>query len=606
MVKKIINFNNYNRIIKIILVCICLIIPFININKGLDITDTGYILNSYEFVFKNPETINFGIVFTSVFGNILLKLLNFLRIPSYLGFKLISCLFSLLICWVVVINLKKYFNESILLIGIIISLLLARGHISILMYTNLSAFILVISNIMLIKGLIEEKSIYIAISGALIGINIFVRISNLVQIILFFAIIYYGWKKRNNKETVKNIIIFFSSISISIITSVIFIIVSFGTNEMVSMLRIYFSEAINSSDAHSIVDSIKINLLQGLNGVFWIFILWIIGFLIDYLYKNKKFTKKNIINIYIMIGILPILFTILKYINIDKIIGINLIYEVFYSVYQPFSICVAFYSMLTLYFCFIKKQVSIDENVILLVGFLSMIALPMGSNQGFAILYQGFYLQGVMLSVFISRILISKNKQIHILKKNNINITFQKGVIIFIFIYFLCMLLARNISFSYRENSKLDKFTINNNKLIGIYTTEGRAKNINDLLYNIEPYIDIENRIITYGSIPIFSYILDMPPFFEGFNGWIEMGQLSIESMKNSFEKSEKEKKFPLIIISNDGTNNSQWPNDNTKKIMEEIKIQDNKYHLIQEYMNNNNYLLVYKNESFEVYYISD
>ena len=233
-----------------------------------------------------------------------------------------------------------------------------------------------------------------------------------------------------------------------------------------------------------------------------------------------------------------------------------------------------------------------------------MISLPMGSNQGFAILYQGFYLQAAILSVFVYKILSNtseiKYKQI----KKRVNPIFQRGIIIFVLIYFLSMLLIKNITYTYRDNTKLDKFTINNYKFKGIYTTEQRAKYINELLEKIEPYIDENTKLITYGSIPIFSYALDMPPFFNGFNGWIEMGQLSIDSMKESIENSVKEEKFPLIIISNVGTNNSEWPSDETIKIMEEIKGEDNKYFLIQEYIIENNYSLLFKNEVFEVYYV--
>ena len=186
----------------------------------------------------------------------------------------------------------------------------------------------------------------------------------------------------------------------------------------------------------------------------------------------------------------------------------------------------------------------------------------------------------------------------------HINPVFQRGIILFVFMYFLSMLLARNITYSYRDNSVLDKFTINNYKFKGIYTTEQRAKCINELLEKIEPYVNKDIELITYGSIPIFSYVLDMPPFFDGFNGWLEMGQLSIESMKKTIEKSIKEERFPLIIISNVGTNNSEWPSAETAEIMEEIKSEDKKYSLIQEYIEKNNYSLVFKSEAFEAYYI--
>lgn len=595
---------DYRKIIKITLICICCFIPFININKGLDVADTGYILNSYEFIFKNPESINFSIILTSIFGNIILNILNLLNIPSYLGLKIVAAIFSLVVCWIILQNLKKYFDENILLIGIMISLLLARGHISILMYTNLSAFILAIASILLINGIIEGKDKSIFISGLLIGINVLVRISNLVQIILIFSIIYYGWKNKNKQVILKGSLIFLSGVAISLIISLLCIILYFGKSQLISMINIYFQESINSTDSHSIMDSIKINLNQGLNGLFWIGVLWGIGFTIDYLFKGENYLSKKIYIIYAILAILPIVFVILKYFNFDRIIIFKLIYKIFYSVYQPFSICVAFYCLITLYWCFIKKENSIQESLILIIGFLSMISLPMGSNQGFAILYQGFYLQGAILSVFVYKILLNTSEIKYRQIKKIVNPVFQKGIIIFVLIYFLSMLLTRNITYTYRDNSNLDKFTINNYKFKGIYTTEQRAKYINELLDKVGTYIDENTKLITYGSIPIFSYVLDMPPFFNGFNGWIEMGQLSIDSMKETIDNSIKEENFPLIILSNVGTNNSEWPNSETIKIMEKIKGEDNKYFLIQEYIIENNYSLLFKNEVFEVYYI--
>lgn len=589
-----------SKIIRILLICICCFIPFININKGLDVSDTGYILNSYRFVFSDPGSVNFSIILTSVFGNIILNFFDIIGIPSYLGFKVVSAIFSLGICYYIVKSLKVYFNENILLVGILISLLLARGHIAILMYTNLSVFILSIASIVLIKGIIKEKTENIFISGLLIGINTFVRISNLVQVVLIFSIFYYGWK--NKKNILKDSLIFLLGIAISLGASLLFIIICFGKVELMSMISIYLQESINSTDSHSIMDSVKINLNQGLNGVFWIVILWTIGFIIDYFLKTKKNSKKGIKIIYIILATLPIIFVVLKWFKFDTISIFNLVYTVFYSLYQPFSICVAFYCLITLYRCFIKKEILIKENVILIVGFLAMISLPIGSNQGFAILYQGFYLQAVILSEFVFRIFKESNKIKYKYINRDINPVFQRGIILFVFMYFLSMLLARNITYSYRDNSKLDKFTINNYKLKGIYTTEQRAKCINELLEKIEPYVNEDKELITYGSIPIFSYVLDMSPFFNGFNGWIEMGQLGLESMEMSMKESEIENDFPLIIISNVGTNNSEWPSINTVEIMNEIKSNDDKYYLIKDYINSNKYSLVFSNNEFEVY----
>ena len=172
-------------------------------------------------------------------------------------------------------------------------------------------------------------------------------------------------------------------------------------------------------------------------------------------------------------------------------------------------------------------------------------------------------------------------------------------MIILICVYLTLMLLCRNITYVYRDNSINDKYSIKNDKLRGIKTNKQRANDVEEVINSIDKYVDSNRKLITYGSIPLFSYLLDMSPFFDGFNGWIEMDQLSVESMKNSLENT---KEYPLIIISNVGTNNSIWPDNQTKIIMDEIKKSDVKYDLINNYICENNYERVFENDSFTVY----
>ena len=114
----------------------------------------------------------------------------------------------------------------------------------------------------------------------------------MVQVILIFSIIYYGWKNKNKKVILKNSFIFLSGVAISLGISLLFIILYFGKSQLISMINIYFQESINSSDSHSMMDSIKINLNQGLNGLFWIAILWSIGFAIIIFVREKIVQQK--------------------------------------------------------------------------------------------------------------------------------------------------------------------------------------------------------------------------------------------------------------------------------------------------------------------------
>lgn len=583
-----------NKKLKYALMCTCVVVAFIFINKGFDLTDTGYIMNSYKFVFSNPESINFSIIFTSIIGNLITNIFSFFGIPSYLGLKIVSSVLSLIGIFIVIKLLKQYFNENLLLIGSIISLLLVRNHIITLMYTNLTAIISIIIVFFLVKGLINNNKFYIFISGILIGLNTFIRLPNIVQVILIISIIYYSYICKN-KKILKKVCIFFLGIITSILCSILLISVIFGINNFMDMIKIYLGEAIHSNDAHSIMDSIKINLNQGLNGLFWIILFGTIAFVLDFKLKSKIIFKKRI---YIIAIMLPLIFVVLKMFGADGIKFIDKIYLIFYGLYQPFTIVVAFYIVMTFYYCFISDDFCKEVKLILFTSMLTTISAPMGSNQGFAILYQSFYLQSPLVIIMLEKILNNR-------EKNSIksNVSLRKATIIFLLSYFICMLIISSTQYIYRDkNPLLLTASIDNKELKGIKTTYSRANEINTLLNYIDKYKDSSKKLITYGSIPLLSYVLDMPPFFDGFNGWLEMDQLSLDSMQNSLKESEINGEYPLIIISNVGMNNSEWPNGNTREIMNNIKKEDKKYELIINYAEKNKYNLVYENNAFKVY----
>lgn len=593
--------------IKIILVMLVIVIPFVNITKGIDVSDTGYILNSYKFVFSNPESINFSIIFTSIIGGILLRFIEFIGIPSYIGLKISTIIFSLVGIYISFKFLKKYLNENLLLCGFLIAQLLAKGHINTLMYTHLTSFFFILIGISLIKGILENKNIYLYVSGVLIAIAVFIRISNLAIIILICSIIYASIKQNNLRIIITQLMFFLGGFLSGMACSLVIITVLYGSERFAAMLSIYLNEALSSSDGHSISDSIRISLMQGINGLFWI-LFFLILLILGSLVGNKLFVKGTYRRIsYIIAILLPMVFVGLKCTRIESIFLFKKFYEVFFTLYQPFSIVVAFLGIYIIYYCFFyhlsskKGEVGREKSIIYFTVLLIMLVLPLGSNQGFAILYQSFYLQSAILVPILYDI-NSKVIEKSYSSKQFFNPILTNSLFYFLFTYFISMLLMRNIPYIYRDQLTENMSNLNHSSLEYTLTTPERASVINDIIHQMEKIYNPERKLITYGSIPLFSFLFNMAPFFDGFNGWIEMGQLTEKSMIDSLSQSEVDEEYPLILISHTGTNNNEWPSKETTIIMKELKEQDNKYKLINNYIEKNNYKVVYEGTWFSIY----
>src|SRR5699024_5136417 len=106
---------------------------------------------------------------------------------------------------------------------------------------------------------------------------------------------------------------------------------------------------------HSVLDSLKINLIQGLIGMFWLGILYFVFFIIDKLLRKMSDGLYYKVSLSITIGIL-ITFLMIKYTPLYTITFINKLYLYFYSLHLSFSIVVALFCLQVLNYCFIKRN----------------------------------------------------------------------------------------------------------------------------------------------------------------------------------------------------------------------------------------------------------
>ena len=243
------------------------IVAFLFINSGIDLMDSGYILNSYQFILSNPETTSMSMVFTSITGNLLIKLFDILNIPIFLGFKIITSITTLICVYVVYKTLEKYFNRTLILIGLLIAVIISKGFISIFMYNHITTLFFVLSVAALIKGVLYDKGLFVILSGAIIGFNIFMRIPNVAEIIIILSVVYWGVYKKDFKKTVINFTNFIFGFIVAIIISLLIINAVFGMEDFINAIIKLSTEAQTSTDGYSMNDMLRANLFLGFQGI---------------------------------------------------------------------------------------------------------------------------------------------------------------------------------------------------------------------------------------------------------------------------------------------------------------------------------------------------
>ena len=291
---------------------VVLFYPLLFLWQGLDFTDTGFFLYSYQQFFNYPDTPMMASWLTGVLGYLTD---NFMGVEGVLGFRLAFVPLIWLAIWIVykiIINIFPKADRLIILISIFIAYNLNGWNTGILTYSSLTGLLLLFSFALLYFGLLRSLNYLLLLSGVIVGINIFIRIPNILCILLFTVIFVYS--KANNMgwlEIIKKTGVFFLGISIGF-SLIIFIIYKCGhLNFYLEKVMLLFKDSNESGSTHSMYYL----LLKYIRDYSISLILAIIIIFVSFLSLNKlhKFNKLVIYILYFSVAIAS-LFLFWKYI----------------------------------------------------------------------------------------------------------------------------------------------------------------------------------------------------------------------------------------------------------------------------------------------------
>ena len=111
-------------------------------------------------------------------------------------------------------------------------------------------------------------------------------------------------------------------------------------------------------------------------------------------------------------------------------------------------------------------------------------------------------------------------------------------------------------------------------------------------------------EVILYGDIPAVSFYLGMP---SAFNPWSDLASYGIEVMRKDMEKTQAKEILPVVILEKryalylkegeEGLQNAGYAESDISYVA-----RDEKFKLIEDFLENNGYKLIFENEKFGVY----
>lgn len=152
--------------------------------SGIDLADTGFYMTFYRYIFTSPESVEYNFMYwlTGIVGGVWLSIF-----PGIISLRLLAMLCNVG-CALLVSRVVGSLGG--VLAGAVMVVTGLYGAPSVFNYDHLTALLTVAGLVVAVNGGIRCK----ALSGALIGMSLFARISNAAGIVYIIVAMMYGRK----------------------------------------------------------------------------------------------------------------------------------------------------------------------------------------------------------------------------------------------------------------------------------------------------------------------------------------------------------------------------------------------------------------------------
>jgi len=457
--------------------------------QGFDVCDEGFSLTFYQQIYNDPLTVEYNFVYwlSGIVGGLWYYLYED---GGILWFRILAIIFNTLTFIVCYKILKQYINIRLVLIGLAMVLFVNDFGYLAFYHNHLTALLAVSSIYFLHRGIRKTHFLSLGVAGLLIGVNVFSRLPNITLFVLILAIPFAGFLNREVFiKSLKPMLMFILGMAMGFV----FVFATLYGLDQIDIMKNAALTLINLGKAegsgHNIMTLLQTYVFH-YKRVFTLFCALLIICIFILGVKNYFKTNRFVKGVIYLFGFL--LLTILF-----KKGGIHVVYSI------------GFIGVLGI---LLTKQKDTSIKILALLALLMMTFLPLGSGGGInSSGYMCIWLAIPLFLHFISQIKSTtftfETKYI-ITSKHLTKAMFKFLSIVFVVSYFTAKAYSISQEAYFDKGSRLKKIhKIYNKYANGIYTTKERATIINNLLANLEKYVNPDDYLLAYDNIPMIHFI---------------------------------------------------------------------------------------------------
>lgn len=532
--------------LNVVFSAILLLYPLRHIRVGAEWWDTGYNYGNFTYMDHMDDMWLFSTYFGNAVGNLFTKLpLGNTMLGLNLYTSLVVSALALFAYWFFVKSIKL--PPVIVFIGEFLAVSLCWCPTA-LLYNYLTYVLLAIGVVLLYYALMDEKRsrILFILAGICLGLNVFVRFSNLANMALIVAVWAMGIIRMEKPgKVVKQTLWCILGYVIGLGSGFTFISLQYGADAYIQgILRLLAMPAEASQyTIYSMVIYQFQNYLQNLIWLGYLAVFCILGMVVYQILPKSLNRIKNIGYVVCVFGG----FYVLMCMNM-----FNMKYSTKMSAFQ-WAVMLLTATMIAGIYVIFHKKFSEQEKLLCGMSIIIIVITPLGSNNHLYSSINNLFLVAPVTLWMLYRFWKWLPKEA-VTRKFRIAVYPIKAMFVCIFLMIMLQSTLFGWYYVFSEGNggeNLHTSIENNDILKGMLTDEERA----GLLSEISSFVSENNlkgrEVILYGDIPSMSYYLEMP---FAISAWPDLASYNYLIMEEDLNRLQAEvdelgKELPVILM---------------------------------------------------------
>ena len=582
-----------NFIEKILFPVILILYPLLKIRQGIDVSDTTYSLSNFQYFPSMDGTWIVATYLANVVGNLMM------RLPfggTLMGMYFYTALIPSATAAGVYVVLCKRIPAALVFIGEWIALGLCWCPSTIL-YNYLTYLLMAAGVLLLYNGIVKEKKKCYIAAGICLGLNVAVRMPNVVQMAFIIALWYAtAVYDRALQKTIRDTLWCVAGYAAGFGVPFVTICIRYGVGAYPAMVRTMFAMTEKAADYK------PTSMITGMFGDYITGLYWMIfavvcaaGGCVLFAIQRRLFAEKRGAVVLCRVIYVAVFIVLFRFYWGKGMFNFRYYEYGNGSIYYP-AVLLLLTAVILALNCLFAKSIPKEQKILAALVLIQIFVTPLGSNNLlYPIINNLFIVVPFLLWTAYNLFVRDRNS-----KKAALSVWGIPFMMLVVFI--IVQSTGSHMKFVFQDGiygEARDATVSVPAKAAGVYTNQDNAAWLEELAEYTDDAGLTGHDALLYGDIPGLGYLLDMPSALSTF--WADLDSYRMVEFERDMEQIMTP---PVIIVASpiaaylgedaDGMN---WFGVDRKVLDADEKLQ-----IIAEYMREHSYREVFGNGRYVVY----